>query len=300
MRKKVLAIYYSQSGQLEEIIDSFTVPFEQAGVSLEKVRIKPAVDYEFPWTGERFYGVMPDCVLGTPKELAPFTLKESSYDLVILGYQAWFLFPSIPSNSLLLHPDFRNILKNTPVITITGARNMWLNSFEHIRKSLCNEEAMLVGHIALVDQHPNIISFITIFHWLLGGKKDRFLHIFPAPGVSGEDIIHAKTFGTIVLLHLNENRWEGMQAALVRLRAVEFKYPLWLLESKAIPTYTAWARFISKRKKRRAWLVVFKYYLLIALFLGAPILLIVDAVFIKPFVSRRIKKKKQYYLALNQ
>ncbi|MFD2146742.1 hypothetical protein [Mucilaginibacter antarcticus] len=39
MSKKVLAIYYSQSGQLGEIIDNFTQPLIDAGHSVEKVRI---------------------------------------------------------------------------------------------------------------------------------------------------------------------------------------------------------------------------------------------------------------------
>jgi len=75
MSKKVLAIYYSQSGQLGEIIDSITEPLAASGAIVEKVRIKPVTDYPFPWKGDRFYAVMPDCVLGVPVELAPFTLK---------------------------------------------------------------------------------------------------------------------------------------------------------------------------------------------------------------------------------
>lgn len=299
MSKKVLAIYYTQSGQLGEIIDCFAAPLVESGVSVEKVRINPVSDYAFPWTGERFYSVMPDCVLGITKDLAPFKLKESSYDLIILGYQAWFLSPSIPCNSLLQDPAFRAIVKNTPVITITGARNMWLNAFEQVKKSLLAAEANLVGNIALVDKNPNIISFVTIFHWLLKGKKDRYLNIFPTPGVAETDIAHAKVFGAIVLPYLNNNKWDALQAELVHHKAVELKYNLLLLESKAVPTYTAWANFIIKKKKRTAWLVVFKYYLLIALFVGAPILLTIDAVFFKPFLSKRIKAKKQYYLELN-
>src|SRR5882724_3774823 len=107
MSKKVLAICYTQSGQLGEIIDSFAAPLVECGISVEKVRIRPLPDYAFPWTGERFFSVMPDCVLGVPGQLEPFTLRESSYDLIILGYQAWFLSPSIPFNSLLHHPSFR-------------------------------------------------------------------------------------------------------------------------------------------------------------------------------------------------
>lgn len=299
MPKKVLAIYYSQSGQMEEIIGSFLASFAGLDVCVEKVRIRPVTDYPFPWTGERFYSVMPDCVLGVPQELTPFTLKESAYDLVILGYQAWFLHPSIPCISLFQHPEFKGIIKDTPVITITGARNMWLNAFDGVKKSLSENGARLVGNIALVDKHPNVVSFVTIFHWLLKGKKDRYLHIFPTPGVAEADIAHAKVFGTIVLPYLNTGKWEGMQEELVRHKAVELKYPLLLLESKAVPTYTVWANFILKKKNRTAWLTVFKYYLLVALFIGAPILLIIDAIFIKPFSTNRIRTKKQYYLALN-
>ncbi len=299
MSKKVLAIYYSQSGQMGDIIDCFTAPLAGPDITVEKVRIRPAEEYVFPWTGERFYSMMPDCVLGATTELAPFTLRESSYDLIIFGYQPWFLYPSIPSNSILQHPAFKAVLKNTPVVTISGARNMWLNAFEGVKKLLTDAGGMLVGNIALVDRHPNVISFVTIFHWILGGKKDRYLNIFPKPGVSDADITHTKLFGELLLPYLHSNHWEDLQEDLMRHKAVELKYPLWLLETTAVPTYVKWARFIAKKKKRGFWLAAFKYYILFALFIAAPILLIIDAVFIKPFSSRRIKEKKQYYLALN-
>src|SRR5689334_22065148 len=124
MTKKVLAIYFSQSGQLGEIIDNLVDPMIQQGHSVEKVRIQPEVPYPFPWKGNSFFAVMPDCVHGVPAQLAPFHLKESRYDLVVLGYQAWFLSPSIPFNSILQHASVRNVLKDTPVVMITGARNM--------------------------------------------------------------------------------------------------------------------------------------------------------------------------------
>lgn len=299
MGKKVLAIYYSQSGQLESIIDSITGPLAASGAMVEKLRIRPATDYPFPWEGPRFYSVMPDCVLGVPVALAPFTLQEPAYDLIILGYQPWFLYPSIPCNSLLKHPDFKAILPNTPVLTVTGARNMWLNAFEGVRKMLTEERAKLVGNIALVDKHPNVISFVTIFHWLLGGRKDRKWGIFPKPGVADADIVNAKVFGTLILPYLNSGHWEGLSQDLTKHKAADISYPLWKLESTAIPTYVKWATFIVGKKKRTAWLAVFKYYILFALFIGAPILLIIDAVFIKPFSSKRIKATKQYYLELN-
>lgn len=295
---KVLAIYYSQSGQLGEIINTFIEPLTAAGILVETISIKPANEYPFPWTGESFYEVMPDCVLGVPVTLAPFALKEPVYDLIILGYQPWFLSPSIPVNSLLQHPSFTSVLKDTPVITITGARNMWLNAFVRIKKRLHDNGANHVGNIALVDKHWNPLSYFTIFHWMLGGKKTRFMGIFPLPGVSKADIAQAKAFGETVLPHLINGQWNGMQDELAEQNAVAYNYSLMILEAKAGSQYTSWANRIKVSKHRTALLQVFKYYLHVALFVGAPLLLLADALFIKPFSSRRIKEQKKYYLSL--
>ena len=50
MSKKVLAIYYTQSGQLEEIVNNFTAPFAEAGMRVDKVRFWPKEDFYFPAT----------------------------------------------------------------------------------------------------------------------------------------------------------------------------------------------------------------------------------------------------------
>ncbi len=299
MGKKILAIYYTQSGQLEEIINSFTSPLISAGISVEKVSIKPVNDFAFPWTSKSFFSVMPDCVLGNVAELAPFYFKESSYDLIIFGYQAWFLSPGIPSNSLLHHKSFKNILQNTPVITITGARNMWLNAFIQVRTMLSNANAVLVGNIALIDRHPNLLSIFTIFHWMLRGKKDRYIKIFPKPGVAEKDITEAKKFGEILLSHLNRNNLHELQTELMRKKAVEINDDLMFIEPKAARIFKLWARFITKRKNKNAWLIVFKYYLLIALFIAAPIVFIIDNLFLKIFFLKQIKRKREFYLKLN-
>jgi hypothetical protein len=299
MGKKVLAIFYSQSGQLEEIIDQFTSPFQGSGFTVEKLRIYPEQAYPFPWSGKSFFGVMPDCVLQVPRPLQPFHFKESRYDLIILGYQAWFLSPSIPSNSLLADPRFKELAKNTPIITITGARNMWLSAMEKIKPVLKSMDAPLVGNIALVDRHHNLVSFVTIFYWMFKAKKERLWNMFPVPGVSEDDIMKTKSYGEIAIPYLERGNWQGFQEEMVKQGAVPVKYALMFIESKARKIFKVWAGIISKRKKKDAWLVAFKYYLLIALFIAAPIILTVDAIFFKPFLSGRIKRQKQYYSGVN-
>lgn len=296
MDKKVLAIYYTQSGQMGDIISSFTAPMAEAGATVEKIQVQPATEYKFPWKGNHFFSVMPDCVLSVPTTLQPFELKEKEYDLVILGYQPWFLSPSIPSNSIVNNAEFKAVLKGTPVITISAGRNMWLNAYDRIRKSLKDAGGKLVGNIALVDKHSNPISFITIFYWMLTGKKERYLNIFPKPGVSDEDIKNTSVFGEIVSKHLETGGWGNLQQELLDKKAVVVKYPLMFIEGKAKFIFAAWAKVIAKRKNKAPWISAFKYYLFVALFLGAPVLLILDAIFIRPFSGKRIKTKKQNYL----
>ena len=300
MQKKILAIYYTQSGQMGEIMDTFTRPLVQVGASVETIVIRLAADYYFPWTGQRFFSVMPSCVLGLPEQLEPLHFKEKCYDLIILGYQPWFLSPSIPSNSLLQNEEFKGLLKDTPVITISEARNMWLNTFTRVRNMLKDAGANLVGNIALVDKHPNPVSFVTIFYWMLTGKKERYLNIFPKPGVAEEDIAGTGKFGEIVSKYMESGSWHGMQDELLAQNAVVIKYKLMFIEAmNANLIFAVWAKFIVRRKNRTPWLAAFKYYLLIALFLGAPILLTLDAIFLKPFSSKRIKAKKLNYLQVN-
>jgi len=299
MSKKILAIYYTQSGQMAEIIQTFTAPLIEAGNQVEIATIKPVGDYNFPWTGERFFSVMPSCVLGIPVPIEPLNLKESKYDLIILGYQPWFLSPSLPSSSLLQSDEFKAILKNTPVVTISAARNMWINAFVRVKKMLKDAGANHIGNIALVDRHPNVVSFITIFYWMLSGKKERYLNIFPKPGVDEADIKHTATYGHTVARYLDSGDWPEMQNELIKQKAVEINYTLMFTEARAKPIFAVWAKFISKRKNKVPWLSAFKYYLFIALFLGAPILIILDAVLLKPFSSKRIQRQKLNFLQVN-
>ena len=299
MSKKVLAIYYTQSGQMTEIINSFTAPLAEAGAIVEYVQIKPVEDFNFPWTGKSFFSVMPDCVLGVPRTIAEPEFMEKKYDLVILGYQPWFLSPSIPSNALLHNDKFKKLIAGTPVVTISEARNMWINAYVRVRKMLADAGARHVGNVALFDRHPNPVSFVTIFYWMLTGKKEKYLNIFPKPGVDEKDIHGAEKFGTIVADSLTTNAWDNLQDKLLTQNAVEIKYPLMFIEARAKQIFNAWAKIISKRKNKTPWLAAFKYYLFAALFLGAPILLTLDAVFLRPFSSKRIAAKKLGYMKVN-
>ncbi|MEO8762259.1 MAG: hypothetical protein ABI388_11995 [Bacteroidia bacterium] len=298
MSKKVLAIYYTQTGQLGDIVNNFMLPFEEAGFSVEKVIINPVKKFTFPWSSDSFFDAMPECVLSKPTELEPFELKESSYDLIVLGYQPWFLSPSIPTTSLLENPYFRKVLNNTPVITVIGARNMWINAHERIKDSLKLAGAKLVGNVALVDNHTNLVSAVTILYWMLWGKKDKLWGIFPKPGVAESAILNTKTFGEIAKQHLEKNNFDSLQQDLVDSKAIVVKTNLMFVEGRAKKLFEIWGGIVKKATNRKRVLVFFKYYLIVALFIVAPIVLFVYRLLFAPFLGKMIKRQKQYFLGL--
>lgn len=298
MQQRVLAIYYTQTGQLGEIMDRFTAPLSEAGVTVETVVVRPNPGFPFPWTSDTFFGEMPDCVLSVPRGLEPFPLGATRYDLIILGYTPWFLSPSIPTNSLLQDPAFQSVLKDTPVITVTGCRNMWISAHIRLRKLLEDRGARLVGNIALVDRHLNLVSLLTIMHWLFGGKKDRWRNILPVPGVSQTDIDRMSDYGRLVLPALAGD-WSGLQPALVGAGAVDVKPHLLFIERNGARIFGIWANVIVRKGNRKPWLRAFKWYIMFALFLLGPLVYLITQLIIRPLFYRKVNSVRKHYLYLN-
>jgi len=293
-----LVVYFTQSGQLKEILDQFIVPFGASGHNLEFLQVEPIKPFPFPWTSKTFFDAMPESVLVKPAELKPFKTKLPKYDLIIFAYQPWFLSPSIPANSILQHPDFINILNGTPVVTLIGARNMWLNSQEKLKVLIKNSGAKLVGNVVLIDKNNNLASAVSILHWMMSGKKEKYLGIFPVPGVSKEDIEGSEKFGKVVNEHLISGDYSNLQEEIISNNGVDVKSNLMFIEGRAGKLFSIWANFISRRKNRNFWLIIFKYYLLFALFIVAPVVLLINIIFFKPFLHKSVQRKREYFMGV--
>ena len=299
--KKVLVINYSQSGQLNEIIDNFLLPFDQAEV--ERLLIKPVKPIAFPWTEDVFYDTMPACVAEEAIAIEPLQYGSDRYDLIVIGYQPWFLSPSLPITSLMQDATFQEKMKGTPVVTIIGGRNMWLNSQESIKAYIKQAGGILVGNIPLMDREPNLVSVLTIFHWMLTGKKTKKWGILPMPGVSEEEIKSGHKFGTIVNRALRQGDFSGLQQKLLSLGIINIPTDIWFIEMRAKKIFRKWVSIIKKRgttaDKRKFYVNLFKYYLLIALFVVSPILLTLYFVLIAPFSQKSIQESKDYFYGVN-
>src|SRR5690625_1924577 len=296
--KEVLVLYYSQTGQLYDILEKIT-----SGISAEPVRvtfqeIRPEEEFPFPWKPEEFYGVFPQTFLQVESKLQPFPedVMAKKYDLIILGYTVWFLTPSIPVNSFLKSDQAKKLLRDTPVVTVSASRNMWIMAQEKVKEMLAQNKAQLVGNIALTDRNLNHISVITIVHWLMGGKKTRMWGIFPKPGVSDDEINNAARFGAPIQNAVLQNQYDLLQDELLKKGTVKIIPSLIATDKRGNLVFSKWAGFISKREgeKKRKALVFFKYYLIFAIWVIA---LIVYLLFLVTYIFRirKIRQEKAYY-----
>ncbi len=296
--KNVLVIHYSQSGQLTEILDNLTLPLSSDDeINITHYTIEMEKEFPFPWNKSAFFNAFPESFLQIPAAIkAPSnTILEKQYDLIILGYQVWYLSPSIPVNSFLKSAFAKQIFKNTPVITVIGARNMWVKAQEKMKVLLADLGANLVGNIALVDRNINHVSVVTIVHWMFSGEKTKYLGIFPKPGVSESEIKNASKFGNIIKQSLLNKNFNNLQDELLKLDAVEIRPFLVEMDKKANKMFKIWSNFIiNKKKSREFWLKVFNVYLWVAIWLISPIVFILHLLKY-PFIATKIAKEKALY-----
>lgn len=300
--KKVLVVYYTQTGQQKEILDNLLAPLaEDPGVELSFHRIRPVADYPFPWGSFSFFDAFPESFLQIPCALEPIDqqILQEDYDLIVLGYQVWYLSPSIPFNSFLKSDEAKVLLSGKPVVTVINCRNMWVMAQEKVKKALYELHANHVGNVALVDRHLNHISVITIVHWMMKGRKDSYLGLFPKPGVSERDIHESRKFGTSLLQHLRSGDYTTLQSEWVEQEAVRIKPVLVFTDKRANSMFAKWAKLIRSKglpqaESRKPWLKAFNYYLLFAIWVLAPIVTLLFLILHLPFLSL-VRKETKYY-----
>jgi len=274
-RPKILVVYYTQTGQLKRIIDNVVGPLQDK-VTIVYEEIKPVQPFTFPWDKQVFFDTMPETVLGRPRAIEPLKVDpDEHFDLVILAYQPWFLSPSQPTAAFLQNETAKRLLKDKPVVTLMGCRNMWLNAQEKVKGYLQQAGARLVGNIVLVDTSPNLIALLTVLRWQFKGQKEATKWL-PAAGVQEKDIIASSRFAAPLQKALDSRQWDALHPELMELKAVELKPNLILLEQRGISAFGFWSKFISAKggpgaPERKGRLTMYRLLLLAGIFVLTPI-----------------------------
>jgi len=297
--KKILVVTFSQSGQLDEIVSNLIVGFSgRLDVHYEK--LKPVPPFNFPWKGNSFYDAMPESVKMIPAKIEQVSFNPNDdFDLIILGYPIWFLSPPIPLTTFLKSNEAKKVMNGKPVITVIGARNMWVMAQEDIKLMIAANGGLLKGNIALHDKHNNLISVVTIIYWMATGKKQQYLGLFPKPGISDSDILDVKRFTPVIYNAIVHDDYNDLQNKLILLNAVQLSANVVSTEEKGKKMFKIWSAYILRKggpgsMQRVMRIKMFSWYLLFVIFAVSPI---VSVLFYLTWPLRfmAIRKKLKYY-----
>jgi hypothetical protein len=302
--KKILVISFSQSGQLREIVSSLLAPLRKnPWVDIVDEVLKPATPFPFPWSVYQFLDVFPESYLEIPCALEALGSDPNEhFDLVIIAYQVWYLSPSIPICSFLQSREANAILRNKPVVTIVGARNMWYRAHERVKEYLRAADACLIGHIVLTDKAANLVSVVTTVAWMLSGQRGRLLGLFPKPGVSDDDIRRCSVFGTLIAQALSQPTAPNIQSSLNQAAGGRVVPHLLFLEKAGCRVFDIWSNLIRRKggygdSSRKGRLRLFGLYLACAIVLLSPftfLLFYLVLPFRFPAVKHEIKSVYEY------
>lgn len=252
--KRVLAVCYSQTGQLSRIARHFLAPLQaRADVEVHVEMLRPVRDYPFPWPFLRFFDTFPETVHAAPAPLQPLSLTGTEdFDLVVVFYQVWFLAPAQPVTAFLQHPLAARILKDKPVVTVIACRNMWLLAQEKMKAMLEQVGARLVDNVVLVDPSPTMASLLTTPLWLLSGKRD-LIRALPPAGVDEASIAATRRFGAALCDALDRGAERGTTPLLAGLRAVDANPHLLVSEKAATRSFYLWGKLMRAAGAPGQW-----------------------------------------------
>lgn len=296
--KKVLVVYYSQSGQLKKVIDNFTSKIADESIQIDIKSIEPITPYPYPWSFYNFFDEFPESVYLDGCEVKELENIEEDYDLIVLGYTVWYLSPSIPIVGFLKSDQAKKLLKDKPVITLIACRDMWVMAQEKMKNLLTDIEARLIDNVVLTDQGKSVYTFFTTPRWLLTGKKDKFL-FFPPAGISEEDIKNSSRFGERINKALKQNGEKEGKPLLTNLNAVNANGKLIATEKIAIRSFKIWGKLIKLSGKKHSFgrkvvITIYSLFLLTLVLTIVPLNILLRKL-ISPLQKEKIRSLEKYF-----
>ncbi len=290
---RILILHYSQTGQLTRAVRSMLAPLDgRPDVELVWQELVPQEAYPFPWGFFSFLDVFPESVYLDPPPLRPVDFDpDRRFDLVILAYQVWFLSPSLPITAFLKSTAAR-VLKDTPVITLIGCRNLWISAQQKLQRLLNDLGARLIDNVVLVDQGPPWATFVTTPRWLLTGKKDGFWRIFPPAGISDADIQGAARFGWALADSLHLLQSKPGASLLGGMGAVTVNPGYIAAEKIGHRSFLLWGRLLRAigppgHAGRRVVLLIYVVFLVSMILTVVPMGMLLRAL-LRPWLRRRM------------
>lgn len=261
--KKNLVVFYSQTGQLKEILNNV---FKESQDYIEYVEIE-APQITFPLNWESMFELFPESVLKIPCEITYNISNIEDYDTIILGFQTWFLHLSQPMLAFSQTKEFANLVKGKNVYLIMDCRNSWKLPMEYMQNKVISCGGYIKGQCVFSSKNSNFLGALSILHWFFTGNKKSIF--FPEPGVPQAEINKSVEYGKS--LFTVEQKKEVLHYPSGKHHFLPPR-----IEAFAMNSFKKWAVYVTadKNEHRKKRLIYFKIWLLMTLISLSPFIII--------------------------
>lgn len=247
------------TGQLKEILKNF---FSESGMDIlvDYAEIK-APQYAFPLNWTSMFDLFPESVLQIPCNIS-YDLPIKNYDIIVLGFQTWFLHLSLPVLSFSGTQDFASLVKGKKVYFIMDCRNAWHQPMKYMEKCVVEAGGIIKGRYVFGSTTRNFTGSISVVHWFFTGKKK--LRFFSEAGVSQKEICKANIYGKMLFSDA-ENEPTTFCPKNIKFLPDD-------IEKFANIKFKKWATYIirQKGKRRKTSLLFFRLWLICIITIIAP------------------------------
>lgn len=267
--ERILVVYYSQTGQLKKILKNFCQN-QGHGYIFDFIEITTS-QYVFPLTWWKMFDMFPESVLQVPCEISYNKPNLQKYDVIVLGFQTWFLHLSLPMLSFIRSQDFNSFVSKKKVCLIMDCRNSWKEAMKTMENAVITNGGNIIGKHVFSNTCGNFMGVISILNWFFTGKKKK--SFLPEAGVSQNEIERARVYGY--------NYWIESKKPELIIYPFGNKLMASNLEDFAMNKFHRWANYIKlDYKYRNIKLILFMFWIVGAL------------LFIAPFKSSKMAKQK--------
>jgi hypothetical protein len=289
--RRILFVYYSQSGQMARVAKAIATPLIDAGHDVTTIALEPQKPYPFPWPFWQFLDAFPESVQHDPAPIKPWK-ADGRFDLVVLCYTVWYLSPAPPITAMLKSEEGRRVLRDTPVITVTACRNMWVMAQEQVKALLQDARARHCDHVALIDPGPALATFITTPRWMFTGRRTPMWGM-PAAGLTESDVAATARFGKAIARALDEGVLDGSRPVLRELGAARVDPALLASERIGRRSFSVWSRLVraagtAGSASRLPVLALYVTFLITAIITIVPVSMLIRAA-LKPLVRTKLE-----------
>lgn len=297
---RVLLVQHSLSGETNtathEFLNGFREGIKEDPLNLhldvveQQIETKPP--FRFPWDFWAFFDVMSETVVpdARGKDMQHWTIKKPNlvsiglveeqtssstdqpgFDLIVFGWQTWFLSPSLPVRLAVNDPTYQKLLQKAPILLIGTHRNMWHRASRTLCRELKeNAQSKVVGGINFVQSSAFLVSVVKTLRWQLKGEIDSSGATNAREQANTEGFNFAKRYAA-------DHTWpENYQGGKPYSTSLAFLEDLWFPLKRAAAL--GMAMFPPESLYRRIITVLYLPLLLSAILILAPPVLFVGSI----------------------